>query len=154
MKTILMIALSLASFAASAKDPKVFAGRYSVKTCPLYSFSENDYERGYIRTTKDEQNDVIELNLYGDEALFDEFVIGSNPRQVPGTEIGIHGDIQERTEVKWLGKTDIEVVKYVLKDKKEEKGSYSRLQLKGGTLTITSTWASSKLEKCVLIKSK
>jgi hypothetical protein len=151
MKMFCLLTLSLISLSAFAGNPKVFVGKYAVKNCPLYI---DDYDRAYITVTKDEEkNEVIELKMYGQDAMMAEFVIGANARQVPGTDIDIHGVASEQTTVKWLTSSDVEIKKFTSRPSVGlEMTDYSRLELVNGRLTITSSYTTSKLEKCKLLK--
>ncbi len=152
---ITILALSFLSLSAFANQASVFVGKYTVKSCPLYDlYSGDEYKRAYIKVTKDsEKNEVIELNLYGEEALIDHFLISSKARQAPGTDVDIHGEVTEQSTVNWLTPSDLEIKKYTKRPSIGfEMTSYSRFQLKDVKLTITSSYVGQDLQKCVLIK--
>ena len=151
MKSLITLVMFILSFSAMASNPKVFIGKYSVGECPIYNLYGDDYSRAYITI---EENSVV-LNMYGYDALIEEFYMGSSVRQAPGTDREMHGEVSQKTEVKWITKSDVEVTTYTKRPSIGFEGTdYFRLSLKNKKLVITASWTTSELGTCTLTKIK
>jgi hypothetical protein len=156
MKNLLIAASAFLALSANAENsPKVFAGKYTVLKCPLYSlYSPMDYSRAYIYTHTDKEKfTTLEINLYGDMgAMLQEFPLSNHSRQAPGTDISIHERVTETTQVEWKSPTDVVLTTRTVRPSFGlDETQVSRLTLKNGVLKIKSNYVSEE-DTCLLQK--
>jgi hypothetical protein len=101
----LSLSLSTILFAAQAFAATPFVGKFTVDHANCNDSTFQDAQRVYISFGNELGAQALNIQAYGEDARASSVLLGMGARQLPGTDVKIHGVVTQRWQTQVRGNT-------------------------------------------------